>query len=98
MARLVAGLGMRMLDVEFLLDPPLSLDRPLIYRYRSGNLRTPVKKILHALAEQEDCVLVQREAVELPSFCAGGTLFPSAALCDLPAPSNGRSAPHDILA
>src|ERR1700752_1984054 len=87
-----------MLDVEFLLDPPSSLDRSLIYRYRSGNLRTPVKKILHALAEQEDCLLVQCEAVELPSYCAGGSLFPSIALCDLSAPSNGRSAPHDILA
>ncbi|KRR26208.1 hypothetical protein CQ14_21265 [Bradyrhizobium lablabi] len=87
-----------MLDVEFLLDPPSSFDRPLIYRYRSGYLRTPLKKVMHALAEQEHCVLVQCAAVELPSFCAGGSLFPSVALCDLPAPSNGRSNPDDILA
>ena len=85
-----------MLDVEFLLNPSSFLDRPLIYRYRSGILRARVKKIVRAIAERQGKELVQCSSAELPSFCAGGGLFPSMALCDLPAPSNGRSDPNDI--
>ncbi|MCW5701781.1 MAG: hypothetical protein KIT82_04285 [Bradyrhizobium sp.] len=87
-----------MLDVEFLINPPSILDRPLIYRYRSGILRARVKKIVRVIAEQQGKELVQCSTAELPSYCVGGGLFPSMALCDLQAPSTGRSGPNEISA
>jgi hypothetical protein len=42
-----------MLDVEFLLGPPTRLERTLVYRYRSGVLRRPMKRALTAIAEND---------------------------------------------
>lgn len=73
-----------MLDVEFLLNPPVSLSRPLIYRYRTGLLRGPLKSALRAIAERNG-ELVSCTPAEFPYLSAGGELFPSLIQCDWPA-------------
>ena len=81
-----------MLDVEFLLNPPASLSRPLVYRYRSGLLRGRMKRALRAIAER-DGELVLCTPAELPYLSAGGALFSSLVQCDWPA---GRSKMSEI--
>ena len=80
-----------MLDVEFLLDPPPALGRPLVYRYRSGILRGPLKNALRAIVERDRIVLVPCRPRELPFYCAGGGLFSNVALCDWPTEQNAVS-------
>lgn len=81
-----------MLDVEFLLNPPSILSRPLVYRYRSGLLRGRFKKALRAIAERNG-ELVPCTPAELPYLSVGGGLFPSFVQCDWPA---GRTKPSEL--
>lgn len=84
--------GAPMLDVEFLLNPPMSLSRPLVYRYRSGLLRGRFKSALRAIAERSG-ELVPCTPAELPYLSLGGGLFPSFVQCDWPA---GRTKPSEL--
>ncbi|AWO88409.2 MULTISPECIES: hypothetical protein [Bradyrhizobium] len=77
-----------MLDVEFLQDLPATLAQPVVYRYRSGLLRGPLKRALLAIAERDGNEVVTCTPVELPYLSAADGLFPSFVLCDWPA---GRS-------
>ncbi|UPK27660.1 hypothetical protein [Bradyrhizobium sp. 195] len=93
MARLVDTVrGGPVLDVEFLLNPPINLSRPLVYRYRSGLLRGRFKKALRAIAERTG-ELVPCTPAELPYLSVGGGLFPSFVQCDWPA---GRAKPSEL--
>lgn len=85
-----------MLDVEFLLNPPTSLSRPLVYRYRSGLLRGRMKRALRAIAER-DGELVPCAPAELPYLSAGGALFSSLVQCDWPAGRSKMSELDDVL-
>lgn len=85
-----------MLDVEFLLNPPIVLSRPLVYRYRSGLLRGPFKKALRAITER-DGELVPCTPTELPYLSVGEGLFPSFVLCDWPAGRTKLSELDDVL-
>jgi DNA polymerase III delta prime subunit len=89
--------GGAMLDVEFLLNPPIVLSRPLVYRYRSGLLRGQFKKALRAIAEREG-ELVQCTPTELPYLSISEGLFPSFAQCDWPAGRTKLSELDDVLA
>src|SRR4051812_21400005 len=90
-------IGALMLDVEFLLDPPLILSRPLVYRYRSGLLRGRFKKALRAIAERNG-ELVPCTPAELPYLSVGGGLFPSFVQCDWPAGRTKTPELDDALA
>jgi len=98
MARLVDTVkGDLMLDVEFLLNPPVTLSRPLVYRYRSGLLRGRFKKALREIAER-DGELVPCTPNELPYLSVGEGLFPSFVQCDWPAGQTKPSELDDVLA
>lgn len=98
MARLVDTVkGGLMLDVEFLLNPPVTLSRPLVYRYRSGLLRGRFKKALREIAER-DGELVPCTPTELPYLSVGEGLFPSFVQCDWPAGRTKPSELDDVLA
>lgn len=73
-----------MLDVEFLLDPPTTIARPLVYRYRSGVLRPAVKNTVRTIAERAGSFLSRCSPDDLPVCCSGEGLFASIAFCDLP--------------
>jgi DNA polymerase III delta prime subunit len=73
-----------MLDVEYLLNPPAAIERSLVYRYRSGVLRAPMKKALREIAERDGGMVFDCAPFELPSFCLGGGLFSGLPICDWP--------------
>lgn len=98
MARVVDTVkGGLMLDVEFLLNPPVTLSQPLVYRYRSGFLRGRFKKALREIAER-DGELVPCTPTELPYLSVGEGLFPSFVQCDWPAGRTKPSEFDDVLA
>lgn len=98
MARLVDTVrGGPVLDVEFLLNPPINLSRPLVYRYRSGLLRGRFKKALREIAERNG-ELVPCTPTELPYLSVGNGLFPSFVQCDWPAGRTKVSELDDVLA
>jgi hypothetical protein len=78
-----------MLDVEYILKP-LAVERPLVYCYRSGILRTPMKRAVKEVAEQDGDMVFDCAPDELPASCMGGGLFSGIRLCDWPA---GQGAP-----
>lgn len=80
-----------MFDVEFLLSPPAAIERSVVYRYRSGMLRGPLKSALRLVTEQDGSTLFRCTPSELPAVCAGGGLFSSIGLCEWPAGQNGAS-------
>jgi hypothetical protein len=86
-----------MLDVEYLLNPPAAI-RPLVYRYRSGILRAPMKKALREIAERDGGMVFDCSPSELPSFCAGGHLFSGIPICDWPVGQNAASGAETISA
>jgi DNA polymerase III, delta subunit len=73
-----------MLDVEYFLNPPAAIERSLVYRYRSGILRAPMKKALRVIAERDGGMVFDCAPFELPSFCLGGGLFSGLPICDWP--------------
>ncbi len=98
MARLVDTVrGSPVLDVEFLLNPPINLSRPLVYRYRSGLLRGRFKKALREIAERNG-ELVPCTPTELPYLSVGDGLFPSFVQCDWPPGRTKPSELDDVLA
>jgi hypothetical protein len=71
-----------MLDVEFLLGPPTRLERTLVYRYRSGVLRRPMKRALAAIAENEGNEVFGCLPGELCLRSGGVGLFSGINICD----------------
>jgi DNA polymerase III delta prime subunit len=86
-----------MLDVEYLLNPPAAVG-PLIYRYRSGILRAPMRKALTEMAERDGAVVFDCAPFELPSFRVGGGLLSAVPICDWPVGPNAVSGAEAIAA
>lgn len=70
-----------MLDVEFLLERP-SFNTPLIYLYRSGVLRAPMRKCLEEIGSALGRELFSCEPEELFSVLAGASLLSGFNICD----------------
>ena len=70
-----------MLDVEFLLARP-SFNTPLIYLYRSGVLRAPMRKCLEEIGSALGRELFSCEPEELFSVLAGASLLSGFNICD----------------
>jgi DNA polymerase III delta prime subunit len=87
-----------MLDVEYLLNPPAAIERCLVYRYRSGILRGPMKKALREIAERDGDMVFDCAPLELPSFCLGGGLFSGLPICDWPVGQGLVSGPEAVAA
>ena len=83
LARLVGNVvGQRMLDVEYLLNPPAGLERTIVYQYRSGMLRGALRRALNVIAERDGNLVFHSSPSELPLVCGGGGLFSGIAICD----------------
>ena len=73
-----------MLDVEYLLKPPVRLDRTLVYRYRTGMLRSAVIEALSQIAERAGNLVFDCSLDDLFSLSTGGGLFQGIGICDWP--------------
>ncbi|UGA43015.1 hypothetical protein HU230_0032785 [Bradyrhizobium quebecense] len=73
-----------MLDVEYLLKPPVRLERTLVYRYRTGMLRSGLIEALSQIAERDGNLVLDCSFDELCSSSVGGGLFQGIGICDWP--------------
>ena len=73
-----------MLDVEYLLKPPVRLERTLVYRYRTGMLRSGLVEALSQIAERDGNLVFDCSFGDLFSLSVGGGLFQGIGICDWP--------------
>ena len=87
-----------MRDIDFLAEQP-AFTGTLIYRYRSGTLRTQVRAALAEIASQEDRELARCERDELATILRGGSFFTPIYWCDWTAltPSSVLTAKLDEI-